>query len=142
MYFFKSLFITLFILFAFFSCQTETGLDPSAAANKNALTATFSSIEKNVFRVRCALSGCHATDTRSAGMDLSTNQAYSNLVGIPSVLSVQGLNRVEPFNSNASFLIKVLDGSNPTKMPLNSTPLDNATIDKIKQWIDDGAKNN
>jgi len=129
------------ILLSLIACDIETSLEYPAEKD-NGLSATFNSIEKNVFRPRCALSGCHATDTKSAGMDLSTSQAYANLVNIPSVLSVNGLKRVEPFDSDASFLIKVLDGSNPTKMPLNGTPLDLATIDKIKQWIDEGALNN
>ena len=134
--------ISLFaIMIVLLSCDIETGLNV-LTENDNELKATFSSIEESVFRVRCALSGCHASDTRSAGLDLSTSEAYNSLVDVPSVLSVQDFDRVEPFDSDSSFLINVLDGSNPTRMPLNGSPLDNATIDKIKQWINEGAQNN
>lgn len=132
------IFLFLFLLMVM-ACSTETSINQP---EENENPATFSYIEKNVFRLRCATSGCHANDTKSANLDLSTANAYSNLVSVKSVLSSQGLNRVEPGNSQASFLIKVLDGSNPTKMPLNGAPLDQATIDLIAEWIDNGALNN
>ncbi|MCB0281341.1 MAG: hypothetical protein KDF60_02075 [Calditrichaeota bacterium] len=132
--------ISIFILYCFLAaCSTETSINQP---DTNEQTASFSFIEKNVFRTRCAFSGCHASDTKSANLDLSTTNAYSNLVNVKSILSTEGLNRVEPGNSQTSFLIKVLDGSNPTKMPLNGAPLDQETIDLIAKWIDEGAQNN
>ena len=133
-------FLALFLVFVLLlSCETETSINQPESDTRQ---ATFSFIEQNIFRPRCALSGCHASDTKSANLDLSTAHAYSNLVNIKSILSSQGLDRVEPGNSQASFLIKVLDGSNPTKMPLNGTPLDQSSIDLIAKWIDEGAQDN
>lgn len=123
-----------------FSCDLEKSINAPAA--EEPAQYTFRYIEQNVFRPRCASSGCHATDTRRAGLDLSTANAFNNLVNVPSVLSINSLDRVEPGANNSSFLIKVLDGSDPTIMPLNGTPLNTATIEYIKLWIDDGAQNN
>ena len=138
----RLLFSRLAIVFitAFFSCDLEKSIN--APVEEEPLQYTFSFIEQNVLRTRCASSGCHATNTRRAGLDLSTANAYNNLVNVPSVLSANSLDRVEPGASNASFLIKVLDGSDPTRMPLNGAPLSTTTIEYIKQWIDDGAQNN
>jgi hypothetical protein len=47
--------------------------------------------------------------------------------------------RVEPGNPNDSYLIRKLEGSAGTRMPLNGTPLPQATINVIRQWITDGA---
>jgi len=131
---------TFFTSLSIISCSLENGFD---AADKEpaGLQATFSSIEENVFRPRCALSGCHGSDTKEANLDLSTQNAYNNLVNVQSILSTQGFKRVNPGDSETSFLIKALDGSNPVKMPLGETPLDASTVAIIAQWIDDGAKN-
>jgi len=61
---------------------------------------------------------------------------------LKAVLSAKGFDRVEPAESSSSFLISVLDGSIATKMPLNRAPLDAATVEYIRQWIDAGALNN
>ena len=128
------------LIAAIFSCDLEKSIID--LTEEEPAQFTFSYIEQNVFRSRCAFSGCHASDTRQAGLDLSTTNAYNNLVNVPSVRSSNSLDRVEPGASNDSFLIKVLDGSNSLKMPLGGTPLNSATIEYIKQWIDDGAQNN
>ncbi|KAA3612070.1 MAG: hypothetical protein DWQ05_18895 [Calditrichaeota bacterium] len=123
------------------SCDTETSLEP-AKDDSTRLKAEFSSIQTSIFQNRCATSGCHSSQTKSANLDLSAANAYSNLVGVQALLSTQGFKRVEPGNSESSFLIKVLNGSDPTQMPLNRAPLDAASIAIIAQWIDAGAKNN
>jgi len=51
-------------------------------------------------------------------------------------------NVVEPGNSVDSQLIKKLKGTAGTQMPKNQTPLNNATIDLIEAWIDEGALEN
>ena len=49
---------------------------------------------------------------------------------------------VNPGNSAESQLIKKLNGTAGTQMPKNQNPLNDATIDLIETWIDEGAENN
>lgn len=132
------LLLNIILVTILIACDKEFGVDPDPNEQKN----TFTYIEKTIFRARCALSGCHSSISKQANLDLSTNNAYNNLVNIKSVLNVDGFNRVQPGNSDASFLIKVLDGSDPTRMPLGGPYLDKATINNIADWIDAGALNN
>jgi hypothetical protein len=62
------------------------------------------------------------------------------LVGVPSG-EQPSLQRVEPGNPNASYLIQKLEGTAATgrQMPLNGAPLLQADINVIRQWITDGA---
>jgi hypothetical protein len=45
-------------------------------------------------------------------------------------------------NSANSSIIKLLEGESSSRMPLGRSPLDAADIQKIKAWIDAGAKDN
>ena len=49
---------------------------------------------------------------------------------------------VDPGNSTASKLIQRLKGTSGTRMPQNQDPLDEATINLIETWIDEGAMDN
>ena len=49
---------------------------------------------------------------------------------------------VNPNNSITSTLIQRLKGTSGTQMPKNQEPLDEATINLIETWIDEGALNN
>ena len=49
---------------------------------------------------------------------------------------------VYPGDSAASKLIQKLKGTSGTQMPQNEDPLDQATINLIETWIDEGALDN
>lgn len=137
----KDLSLALLIALASFAaCETETSLEP-VEKTQGGLQAKFSSIQSEILAKRCATSGCHSSEARSANLDLSQLNAYDNLVGVPALLSTSRLDRVEPGSSSQSFLIKVLDGSDPVQMPLGSSALDQQTVSTIAEWIDAGAKN-
>ncbi|HUF72626.1 MAG TPA: Ig-like domain-containing protein [Gammaproteobacteria bacterium] len=105
---------------------------------------TLSSIQDNVFTPIC--SACHTGPQGSplpGGMDLtSVAMSFAALVGVPSVQNAT-IDLVEPGDPDDSYLIHKLEGTaaapNNTRMPLFGTPLDQATIDAIRQWITDGA---
>ena len=63
-------------------------------------------------------------------------------MGVPSVQQPAIL-RVAAGDADASYLIDKLEGTAPaptnSQMPLFGQPLDQPTIDAIRQWIDDGA---
>ena len=108
------------------------------------LQASLDSIQANVFAVSCALSGCHSGPAGPGlpqGLDLtSADASFANLVGVTSVQDAPTL-RVAPGDADASYLVQKLEGTAAAggQMPLGSPPLDQATIDVIRAWIDNGA---
>jgi hypothetical protein len=103
-----------------------------------ALQANFASIQANVFTPICV--ACHAGATAPLGLRLDSANSYALLVGVPSG-EEPALQRVEPGDPNNSYLIQKLEGKAGTgaRMPLNGTPLSQADINMIRQWITDGA---
>lgn len=112
---------------------------------QNAAPVTLSMIQTQVFSPSC--SGCHSGPTSSAlpsGMNLSSAaDSFAALVNVTS-LQVDTLNRVTPGDSANSYLVQKLEGTAAvgTRMPQGGPFLDQATMDMIRQWIDDGAANN
>jgi len=106
---------------------------------------TLQSIQDNVFTPTCA--GCHTGPTSNdvndlpSGMDLtSLSMSFMSLVGVTS-LQDGNFQRVEADDPGASYLIQKLEGTatGGVQMPAGGPPLDQATIDVIRQWIFDGA---
>lgn len=109
----------------------------TCADNENAGTkTTFSDIQSTLFDQNCV--SCHSGNFASAGLDLSADVSYNNLVDAAS--NGSSLKRVEPFNSSASYLVRVLEGDNAPLMP-PAARLSQAKIDSVKSWIDRGAAN-
>ena len=108
------------------------------------LQASLDSIQANVFAVSCAFSGCHsgpAGPGLPTGLDLSSADAsFAVLVNVASV-EVPTVQRVAPGDADASYLVQKLEGTAAVggQMPAGSPPLDQATIDVIRAWIDSGA---
>ena len=105
---------------------------------------TLASIQRNLFTPTCAVAGCHTGPAGSglpSGMDLTSEDAsYTNLVSVASVEDPTSL-RVAPGDAGNSYMISKLEGtaSVGARMPFGGTPLDPATIDVIRAWIDSGA---
>lgn len=131
--------ITAILIFILISCNSD--YDYGTQPDNQPTEPTFTSINKTVFQASCAFTGCHASDTKKAGLNLSSSAAYTNLV---NVLSSENptLKRVDPGNSTNSYILKKLKGEGTTRMPLNRQPLSQEKIDAIIKWIDDGAQNN
>jgi len=111
----------------------------------NPIPVTLTQIQNTVFTPIC--SGCHTGPTGNTlpgGMNLtSAANSYDALVNEPSLQVA--LNRVTPGNANDSYLIRKLEGGPNivlSRMPQGGPFLDQATIDMIRQWINDGAANN
>ncbi len=123
------------------------GLDangmPIAAGGTGAgpITADLQSIEENVFTPIC--SKCHIGASAPEGLQLDAAHAYDALVGVPSVEEPSHL-RVDPGNPDESYMVLKIEGApgiEGGQMPLGETPLPQATIDAIRQWIANGAPN-
>ncbi len=103
------------------------------------LQANFTSIQDNVLTPICA--PCHAGAGAPQGLRLDAANSYALLVGVASS-EQPSLQRVAPGDPNDSYLIKKLEGTASVggRMPLGGTPLAQADIDVIRQWITDGAQ--
>ena len=89
----------------------------------------------------CTAGGCHGTGQGGLTMT-SAGNAYTNLVNVPSPTT--GEIRVVPGNANDSYLVKKLEGraSAGARMPFGGSPLDATDLQNVKNWINQGAKNN
>ena len=100
----------------------------------------------DVFSMNCASSGCHsgpAGNTLPTGMDLtSADASFASLVNVSS-LQQSALLRVNPGNPDESYLVRKLEGGpmiDGQQMPAIGGPLPQATIDRIRSWIENGAE--
>ena len=103
------------------------------------LQANFASIQDKLFTPICT--ACHLGANAPQGLRLDAANSYALLVGVASA-EVPSLKRVQPGDPANSYLIQKLSGtaSVGARMPLNGTPLVQADIDMIRQWITDGAQ--
>ena len=106
----------------------------------------FAGAVQPILTANCALSGCHSGASPAQGMNLSSGQAYANIVSVPSIES--SLMRVKPSEPDSSYLVHKIQGTQGSvggsggRMPLGRTALTQTQIDVIRQWIADGAQNN
>jgi hypothetical protein len=101
----------------------------------------LTTIQASIFSTTCAVSGCHTAVTRAGELALSdVAVSYAELVNAESTCA--GRIRVVPDDRAASYLLdKLGDGATfcGDPMPLILPPLDEAELDLIRQWIDQGA---
>jgi hypothetical protein len=105
------------------------------------VTADFQSIQNNVFTPICSV--CHAGAGAPEGLQLDAAHSYNLLVGVPSV-EQPNLLRVKPSDPANSYMLHKIEGAPGIvggQMPLGETPLPQATIAAISQWIANGAPN-
>ena len=120
----------------------QNGQPTSGGGSTNGpVTADLQSIQDNVFTPIC--SKCHIGASAPEGLQLDAAHSYNLLVGVPSV-EQPTLLRVKPGDPDNSYMvhkIEGLPGISGGQMPLGETPLPQATIDAIRQWITNGAPN-
>jgi hypothetical protein len=102
------------------------------------LTATFQSIQDNVFTPICSV--CHAGGAAPQGLRLDSANSYAMIVDVPSV-EVPSLFRIRPRDPDNSYLVQKIEGHAAVgaQMPFGGPPLPSATIATIRQWVSDGA---
>jgi methionine-rich copper-binding protein CopC len=119
----------------------QNGQPISTGGSGGPITADFQSIQNNVFTPIC--SKCHIGGGAPEGLQLDAAHSYNLLVGVPSA-EQPALLRVKPGDPDNSYMVHKIEGLNGItsgQMPLNETPLPQATIDAIRQWITNGAPN-
>ncbi|HEU4619418.1 MAG TPA: hypothetical protein VFV10_15380 [Gammaproteobacteria bacterium] len=118
---------------------TGTSTGGSGTGGTTTLQANFKSIQDNVFTPICT--ACHIGASAPEGLRLDEANSFALLVGVASAEQPQ-LKRVDPGNPDQSYIIQKLEGTAAVggRMPLNGTPLSQADIQTIRQWILDGAQ--
>jgi len=99
---------------------------------------TLANIQARIFTPICTQ--CHVGAAAPQGLRLDAANSFADLVGVPS-REVGGLNRVEPFDPDNSYLFQKINGtaSVGARMPLGGPPLPDEDIQLVRQWISDGA---
>ena len=139
----------VFVLNYLFSGGAAPGelTEPEQDACNGVRELSFTSIYEKVLAVSCAFTSCHSSERHKGGLAFGTREeAYQALVGVAptneSALAA-GLFRVEAGKPDTSFLLKKLaspGAGEGNRMPANSsTPLSEATIAAIREWILAGA---
>ena len=125
----KNLFFLTSVSLVLAACTGGDGSGLPPRLPPGAFGPNFSEIQANVLTPTCATTGCHQGGGAPQGLRLDVANSYGMLVGIP---------RGDP---NNSYLIQKLEGSASVggQMPLNAPPVEQASIDVIRQWITDGA---
>ncbi len=121
--------------------QNGQPITPGGGGSTGPVTANFQSIQDNVFTPIC--SKCHIGASAPEGLQLDASHSYNSLVGVPSVED-PSLLRVKPGDPDDSYMVHKIEGLPGIvggQMPLGETPLPQATIEAIRQWITDGATN-
>jgi hypothetical protein len=116
----------------------SNGRPAGSGGSGGALTATFQSIQDNVFTPICSV--CHAGGAAPQGLRLDPVNSYLLLVGVPST-EVSSIVRVRPGDPDNSYLVQKIEGHAAVgaQMPFGAPPLPASTIAVIRQWITDGA---
>jgi hypothetical protein len=121
--------------------QNGQPIGSSGGTSGGPVTADFQSIQDNVFTPICSV--CHIGASAPLGLQLDAAHSYNLLVGVPSA-EQPTLLRVKPSDPNSSYMLHKIQGAPGIvggQMPLGETPLPQATIAAISQWITNGAPN-
>jgi hypothetical protein len=122
------------------------GCDPQVL-----FAGTFDRIQEQVFDQSCAVSGCHDSQTQTAGLLLETGASYTNLINVTpttGAAAAAGWKRVtvlDPMTGDpaTSLLHHKLTGDLPpgfgAQMPFGRRPLKDFLVDIIRIWIEAGA---
>ena len=121
----------------------NVGTSPAVEVTVGAVTLT--QLQAEIFSAHCT--GCHdgsSTTTLPGAQNLTSGNAYANIVNVTS-LEVSTLKRIKPNDVTKSYMVQKLLGTPGivgVQMPKGGTPLPQATVDRLKTWINNGAPNN
>ncbi|PJA73322.1 hypothetical protein CO151_13880 [bacterium CG_4_9_14_3_um_filter_65_15] len=131
--------VTLLVALTVLAGCSDQGTAPQVAGGGGGESdVSFAADIQPIFNANCI--GCHGAGG-NGGLDLRDGSSYGNLVGVEAM--GYSLLRVEAGSSETSVLYLKLMGApvTGTRMPVGGT-LEQATIDLVADWIDQGARNN
>lgn len=94
---------------------------------------------QTILNQSCATSGCHDSQTKQSGVNLTSYEAV-----MASSAPRYGRDVVIPGNAADSPLIDILLAQRQItipRMPYNKSPLSDEKIQKLREWVNDGATN-
>jgi hypothetical protein len=112
------------------------------ASAANAAEVSFAIDVAPLLKSRCVM--CHLPGAEQGGLALHPKGAYKNLVGVPSTQSP--LLRVAPGKPEESYLYRKLMGTHLAaggtgeRMPFGDMQLTSEEIERVKRWIETGAR--
>jgi hypothetical protein len=126
-------------LLVFAQCGDTTN-NPATPPTTNTDVSLTHDIQP-IFNTNCAVSGCHNV-AAAAQLNLSAGKSHSSLVEVNANQDATQ-KRVQTGDATNSYLVVKIEGRQKigSKMPHGST-LSATQIQAIKNWIDQGAKNN
>src|SRR5262245_39613363 len=105
--------------------------------------STFERIQTDVFDVSCSSDSCHSSVGRAGGLIVEAGQSYDQLMLQPPTnlaAKSHGLMRIMPGQPDQSFLLAkitdTLSAGEGLSMPYNAAPLDDATVEVVRAWIE------
>jgi hypothetical protein len=124
--------------------------DPPVPCDPGVLFAgTFDRIQRQILNQRCALSGCHDSQSQTGNMLLESSGSYTNIVDVVAsnpVAAGLGWRRIDAMNASpaTSFLYRKVTGDLPddgllARMPFKRRKLDGFLVDILRLWIEAGA---
>lgn len=126
------------------ACEPKT---PYTQQQTTTVQPTLSSIQANIFNLKCGVAGCHVTGG-IAPMSLQTGASYAALVNVQTGNAAYGgLLRVKPNDAlNSILYLKVIGdtkvGGTQGRMPAGLGAMTAGEISAIQTWINNGAQNN
>ncbi|MDO8520239.1 MAG: c-type cytochrome domain-containing protein [Deltaproteobacteria bacterium] len=132
----------ILILMPLISCGGSSSSDDEENDDDAADDATLSAIQDDIFTPTCAVSGCHSSVSAQEGLSLASGESFSSLVNVDSAQD-SSLKLVEPGDPDNSYLIHKLEGTGSgSQMPRGGSALSDEDMDRIRDWITNGAENN
>lgn len=110
--------------------NTSNPTDPNPTSND---VISYANDIQPIFNANCTASSCHGANAPS-GLKLIAYASFAK-GGVSGSPFVAG-------DFTKSLIIKRLEGTIPPMMPKGGAPLSNTQIQKIKDWITAGAKDN
>ena len=138
------LWMTLGVFFFPMSCKSPTSSsstpDPEGG-NGGESGSSFSSDVQSLYNAKCTI--CHSGAAATAGLDLSSGNAYANTVNVDSK---QDLTKklILPSDADNSYIVIKVEGRQTIgdRMPSGTGDLSANEIQTLKTWTNEGAQNN
>ncbi|HTN51446.1 MAG TPA: hypothetical protein VML50_03510 [Anaeromyxobacter sp.] len=126
------------------ACGPEPTIGPRGAGGASTTAGTFSDVSARILVPRCATAGCHGGQPPAFSPSYDAATSYQANVGVPSQ-QLPSMKLVEPGDPAGSYLVQktrgtqALVGGGGARMPVASSPLDDADQAALEAWIANGA---